>query len=156
MFKRLINWLKGRNRKNQNTIVRTDPDGHTTKVQITPAQCAAIESIMTNGAYFFVIKTKNNKVITLVHNVDYATVLSNLSNIALDRELITPAIADTIEAIMTDGAFFIVVKNQKGRAVTLTHDMDYATVLGELADIARNDKDFKNELTNMVIDINRK
>ena len=68
---------------------------------------------------------------------------------------ITQEQADAIEALMNpDGMYFVVVKS-RGQILTLTHNIDYRTMLNELYSIASEDKMFKDELTNMIIDLNR-
>ena len=68
---------------------------------------------------------------------------------------ITQEQADAIEALMNPNGVYFVVAKSRGQVITLSNNMSYRTILGELYSIAFEDKEFKNALTDMIIDLNR-
>ena len=68
---------------------------------------------------------------------------------------ITTVEALAIEAIMQKNAGYFMIVRHGGQTFTLVNDMDFRTLLNELGELATDDANFKRELTNLVIDLNR-
>jgi len=68
---------------------------------------------------------------------------------------LTPEEAIVIEAIMNKKAGYFMIVRCAGKPITLVNDMDFDTLLGELRELANDCPTFKDELTNLVIDLNQ-
>ena len=69
--------------------------------------------------------------------------------------VITADEAVALEAIMQKNAQYYMICKRGDDVITLVNDMDFKTLLNELRELANADSNFRNELTNLVIDLNR-